>query len=315
MLPRPGEAGPHPTAEQAVAAAQVVVEEIQRSADREGVQPQGDLGQLDRHRIPVDAVDAPLERHPPDDAPVVQLRRIEGPAVFPDIGQQRLADAVDAPGQRGDVPLDSGSGLAHGGDHVVGELVDEVDEEVAGAHGGIADPEFQQPLGGIEPLEAPEPVWRSAGRWLGGGGDFGFEGVQALLRQRLEGFLDDDADQVVGRVVAAGALAGVQVGPEDELAVFADDLVFENALVDRAELLDAQVAVVDVAAAFGGAFEGKQVEDLGDDLVAEFNLAEQGRTLPVEEASVVGRDADRRVALVQGFGQIADRSPVAGLLG
>ena len=62
-----------PQAQQAVAAAQMMVEEGERRADGEGVQPQGDLGQLDRHRVLVDAVDHALEDHAPDQATVVEL--------------------------------------------------------------------------------------------------------------------------------------------------------------------------------------------------------------------------------------------------
>ena len=43
-----------PQAQQAVAAAQVIVEEGERCPDGEGVQPQGDLGELDRNRVLVD---------------------------------------------------------------------------------------------------------------------------------------------------------------------------------------------------------------------------------------------------------------------
>ena len=57
----------HPETDQRVAAAQVVVEEGQRRADGEAVEPEGDLRQFDGQRILVDAVDAALEDHPPDD--------------------------------------------------------------------------------------------------------------------------------------------------------------------------------------------------------------------------------------------------------
>ena len=59
--PHPVDRRPDPLAEQAVAAAQVVIEERQRRADGEGVQPQAELGEFDRHRVLVDAVDDPLE--------------------------------------------------------------------------------------------------------------------------------------------------------------------------------------------------------------------------------------------------------------
>ena len=50
----------------------MVIEEAERRAGREGVQPQRDLGQLDRHRVAVHAVDASFEHDTPDEAPVVE---------------------------------------------------------------------------------------------------------------------------------------------------------------------------------------------------------------------------------------------------
>ena len=94
------EGGAHPGAEQAVAAAQMMVQETERGAHREGVQPQRDLGQFHRHRVLVHAVHAALEHHAPDDVPVVELRRIESPAAILGIGHDRVADPVDALRQR-----------------------------------------------------------------------------------------------------------------------------------------------------------------------------------------------------------------------
>ena len=50
----------HPQAEQAVARAKMMVDERQRRANREGVQPQRHLGQFHRHRVLVHAIDAAL---------------------------------------------------------------------------------------------------------------------------------------------------------------------------------------------------------------------------------------------------------------
>ena len=59
--------------DQRVAAAQVMVEEVERRAQREGVEPQADLGQLDGHRVEIDAVDAALEDVPLEQVDVGQL--------------------------------------------------------------------------------------------------------------------------------------------------------------------------------------------------------------------------------------------------
>ena len=76
--------------------------------------------------------------------------------------------------------------------------------------------------------------------------------VHARSDQRLDRFLDDQADQIVGRVVAARSLPREDVRADGDLSVIADDLVFEQALVDRAKLLNAKITVVDVTAAMGG---------------------------------------------------------------
>ena len=60
-------------------------------------------------------------------------------------------------------------------------------------------------------------------------------------RNRL---LDDVLDDVVRRVIRAGGFAFGLVGLEHELAAVADEVVFEQSFVNRAELLDAQVGVV-----------------------------------------------------------------------
>ena len=69
--------------------------------------------------------------------------------------------------------------------------------------------------------------------------------------------LDDQSDQIVRRVVTAGALAGEDVGTDGYIVAVSDDLVFEQALVDRAELAHAEVAVVDITTAGLASFEGE----------------------------------------------------------
>ena len=82
--------------EQAVAAAKVMVEEGERRAGGEGVQPERDLGQLDRHRVLVDAVHDALEDHAADEVPVVELRLVELPASLLGQAQNALANCGDA---------------------------------------------------------------------------------------------------------------------------------------------------------------------------------------------------------------------------
>ena len=112
--------------------------------------------------------------------------------------------------------------------------------------------------------------------------------------------------------VAPRTLAREDVRSHDDRLAVAHEFTFEQALVDRSELLHAQVAVVDVAAPAGALLERQCVDDVGQELVAEPNVGEQRRALPVEQAAVVGRQADGGVTPVDGRGEIVDRGPVAG---
>ena len=146
--------------------------------------------------------------------------------------------------------------LGQGRDHPVGEMVHEVDQKVPRTHGGVADFQFEQSLGRIELLQLAYPP--ILGKWARG--EFGIlcsEIVHARSDQRFDRFLEDQADQIVGRVVTARALSREDVGTNSNLAVIADDLVFEQALVDRAELLNAEIAIVDVAADHWGFVQTK----------------------------------------------------------
>ena len=116
-----------------------MIQEAERRADREGVQPERDLGQLDRHGVLVDAVDAALEDHAPDDVAVVEPVPVDGPVAVLRIGQDSVADGLDAAHERRDIALCQRFRLGHGRDHSVGEIVDQTDQEVPGPHGRVAD--------------------------------------------------------------------------------------------------------------------------------------------------------------------------------
>ena len=131
-----------------------MIQKAEWRTDGKGVEPQRDLGQFHRHRVLVHAVDAPLEHHAANDVAVVELDRIEYPAPVLGVVHDRVADSVDPLRQRRQVSLHERFGLGHGLDDAVGEVVHEIDKEVAGAHGGIADLQLQQSLRRVEPLQA-----------------------------------------------------------------------------------------------------------------------------------------------------------------
>ena len=117
--------------------------------------------------------------------------------------------------------------------------------------------------------------------------------------------IDDQIDELLGRVEAAAVLAGVGIGPDGDLAgVTARRLPLQEPLVDRAELLDGHVAVVDEAAP-GARVPGmaQAVDDRGDLRVGEPDPFQQRGGLGGEQSAVVGRQADGGVALVDEFEQ------------
>ena len=307
------DAGAHPGAEQAVAAAQMVVEEGERRADGEGMQPERDLGELHRHRVLVHAVDAALEHHAPHDVAVVEAFGSDGPAVRLGVGADGGAGGLDAVGERRTVvaPIDRRLRFGHGGDGPVGEPVHQIDQEMPGAHGRVADLERQQAFGRVERAQFGEATRRVAPvpEFLGAGA----ERRHGRGGERPQSLVEDQADQIVRRVVAAGVLAREDVGADGDAPALRRERALQQAFVDGAQLADAEIAVVDVLAApVRRPFEGERVDDVGHDRIAQPDAAEQRRAGAVEQAAVVGRQADGGVAGVDGAAEIVDGRPVTG---
>ncbi|WP_428491998.1 hypothetical protein [Rhodopila sp.] len=72
---------------------------------------------------------------------------------------------------------------------------------------------------------------------------------------------------------------------------------FQNALVNGAELLDREVAVVDVFRLAFGLYMGKREHDPCDDVIGQFDAFQNRRGVGLEQAAVVGRDAEAVVAM------------------
>ena len=144
-------------AEERVAAAQVVVQERERRADGEAVEPEGDLGQFDGERVLVDAVDAALEDEAADDGLVGQLGLVDCPAGLVGALQDVGANGGHAV-QQGRVvgvvlvqPVGDGGRVFDQVGDVVGQEVDGADQEVAAAHGGVQHLEIEHGLGRVQP--------------------------------------------------------------------------------------------------------------------------------------------------------------------
>ena len=241
---------------------------------------------------------------------IVEPGRIDGPAARLGIGENGGANRLDPPDERRDVARRRRFRLGHGRDHPIRQIIDEIDEEVARSHRRVADPELQEPFRRVVLLQARErPLPFGAGARQTPG--LRLEGVDARPRQRPDRFLDDQPDEFVGRVVAARILAGEAVPPDGNLAVLADEFLFEQPFVDGAELPHAEIAVVDVTPALGRPLERERVDDVGHRRVAEPDGGQQRGAAAVEQRAVVGRQADGGVALVDGAAQIVDRRPIA----
>ena len=142
------------------------------------------------------------------------------------------------------------------------------------------------------------------------GGLFG-KRLQPRADQRADRFLENHLDQIVRGVITARTLAGEHIGPHVDSAVVADDLVFEQAFINRAELLHAQVTIIDIASALVGRLKRQGVNHVGHDRIAQPHSGQQRRALSVEQATVIGRQADTGIALVNSPAQIIDHRPIA----
>jgi hypothetical protein len=92
---QPVHGGTHPEAEQGIAGAKVVIKERKRRTDRECVQPKGNFGEFNGHRIAVHAINAPLEDGPSNDVPVVEMFDDERPAMLGRLLDNVLSRCLD----------------------------------------------------------------------------------------------------------------------------------------------------------------------------------------------------------------------------
>jgi hypothetical protein len=126
-----------PQAQEAITATEVMFEEGKGRAGGEGVQPEGDLGQLDRHRVLVHAVHDALEDHPPHEVLIVKLRLVNLPAASLRQIENALADrryALDQWRLVGVLDFREWHQARRGGDRFensIGEEIDQRDEKMA----------------------------------------------------------------------------------------------------------------------------------------------------------------------------------------
>ena len=318
---------------QAVAVLQVVVQKTQRRPNGEGVQPQRGLGQLHCHQVLVNAEDAFLQHHAAHDVAVVELRVGHAPAVFRGLRLDAAADVrrtrhhralpgpalfhqVRGPGLFSHQPLCGG----HGFQHTVGQVIYQGHQEVAAAHGRVADLQLQDGrcrVGRVQPV----PVARVQRVPFAPAGHQRLEGRHPFTGQHAHRFTQDQPHQVLVRVVAARDLArkagrarcdAVDLGLV-AVVVFGLHLVhqavFQQAFVDAAQVADRQVAVVDPAAQHFIGAARQRVDDGRQHGIRHGGALQQLRPAAVEQAAVVGRHADGIGTVIDEQKGAAQRKP------
>ena len=191
------------------------------------------------------------------------------------------------------------------------------------AHGRVADLEFQHGLCRVQRVQRL-PVGGVEGGFACLLFQVGVKRGHAGLGQLAYRLAQHQAHQVVVGVIAARHLAG-KAGGHGKHAVdlglvfvavkrlhLVHQAVFQQALVNAAQVGHRQVAVVDPAAqqVFGAARE--RVDDGRHHFVGHLGAVEQGRARPVEQAAVVGRYANVVVALVNQAEHATQREPNFG---
>ena len=304
---------------QRIAAAQVVIQKRQRRADGERVQPQRELRQLHRHRILVHPMHDALQDHAAHEMAVVEQSRVDRPLAGLRLIQDAFAQAHDVARDGGVIVRDTGSVGLHADigkllQHAVGQIVDETDEKMAAAHRRIADAQIQERFGGIGLGKTAIDLFRcELGKVLVRIGHARIERGDALLDQRRERLAQDQLHQIVVGVVAAGILARKHRRLHDDTAIGGfDQALFEQAFVDRAEMLHGQIAVIDEAATADIGAPRQAINQGAEFGVGQFDTRENIAGRLNEQAAVVRRQADRRIALVDGAKQVAQMLPGAG---
>ena len=318
---------------QAVANFEVMVQKAQRCADGEGVQPQGGFGQFNGHGVFVHAEDALLQNHAAHDVPVIELGIGHGPAPVFGGGFDAATNVRNARQHRA-LPRAAGfhqmrgPGLnAHqvggGGDgfqHAVGQVIDQRHQKMAAAHGRVANFEFQNLAGRVFGVQRI-PVAGVERAFFGAFFQVQRKSVQPFAGQQADRLAQNQPHQIIMRVVAARDLARKTGGRGDDAVDlglvfvvvlglhFMHQAVFEQPLVNAAQVRHGQVAVVDPAMqqVFGAARQ--RVNDGGHDGIRHIRALQQRRAGAVEQAAVVGGHANIVVARIDKAKQASQRQP------
>ena len=196
-----------------------------------------------------------------------------------------------------------------GFEHAVSQIIDQCHQKVAAAHRRIANFQLQNLAGRVQGVQRI-PVARIERGFFAVLFQVNFKSGLPFAGQQTDGFAQHQPHQIVVRVITARHLARKAGGLGSDavdlglvlVAVsrlhFMHQAVFEQPLVNAAQMRHGQVAVVDPAVqqVFGAARQG--VDDRGHDGVGYVGALQQRRAGAVEQAAVVGGHANVIVALV-----------------
>ena len=192
--------------------------------------------------------------------------------------------------------------LHHLGD-IVRQKIDGGDQKVTAAHGRIEHLEVQYRLGGVQPPQLAVALGPGPGV-AGQRNRLLRESRQPLFRQGLQGPVHNQIDQLLRREEAPAVLAGIAVGARDDVAIVVPNrLTLQQTLVDGSQLLDRHIPIVDEAPSLGGLGVAQVVNYRGKCRIGQADAGQQRCGRVVEQAAVVGRQADGRVALVDELAQ------------
>ena len=293
-----------PASKQTVATPQMMIQKTQRRARSECVQPQRHLSQFHCHRILIHSINAPLEHHTSHNVPVIELCLVYGPLALLGVGQDRLTNGINALSQRRNIARAIYFG--HCCNDVVGKIIHQTNQKVPRSHCWIANFQIKQFLCWIDLRECLplKPLAHITARdllnLLG-------KSVHTCLHQWLNRLLENQAHESIRRVITPRPLPCKHIRAHHNLAPFAHDLVFEQPLVNRPQLLNAQVAVIDIPSTL----KGKRVNHIGHHLIAQPNLGQKGCTFPIKQAAVIRWQTNRGIPLINGTAKIINSRIIA----
>ena len=191
---------------------------------------------------------------------------------------------------------------------------------MAAAHGRVADFQLQNFAGRVFGVQRV-PIAGVERGFFGNFCQMRLKGRHALGRQQADGLAQHQPHQVVVRVVAARDLARKAGRGGDDavdfglvlVAVFGLHLmhqaVFEQALVNPAQMRDGQVAVINPAVQQVFSAARERVDDGRHDGVGHFDALQQRGAGRVKQAAVVSGHANIVVAFVDELEYALQREP------